>query len=103
MVKRKIYSLYKIPGRRGAIPDRVLKSGSVEKLLPYLITQRDSVALPAVSNSAFQKSFQQVCGAFLDASWMSAIANKRIWKDRGVWFIYSLGSPCWVLIEKRGK
>lgn len=99
-MKLRKYTLYKIPGRKAAIPDQVWASQDIEQLRPYLELQKDNVVLPAVSNVHFPKSFQKVSGAFLDDAWKDKIADRRRWKDFGVWVICSLGQPCWVLVRK---
>jgi hypothetical protein len=99
-LRQQKFVLYKIPGRLGAVPDDVWSSQDIEALRPFLEVQRDEVILPSVTNPAFPKLFQKVSGAFLDKNWKDAIADRRRWKQVGVWVICSLGQPSWVLIRK---
>lgn len=89
------YRVYKIPGRKGAVPKKVIESGDIDKLRPYLKTIHRQVKLPSVYNSRFARAFEKIAGCFPDPR----IADKFRWKDRGLWVVCSINEPCWV-IEK---
>lgn len=89
------YIVYKIPGRKGAIPKKVLESGDIEKMRPYLVRLHSRVKLPSVYNSKFAKAFEKIAGCFPD----KRVADRFRWKDQGIWVICSISTPCWV-VEK---
>lgn len=93
--RKNYYRVYKIPGRKNAVPKKVLESGDIDKLRPYLKTLHKQVKLPAVSNNRFARAFEKIAGCFPDPT----IADRSRWKDRGVWIVCSIGFPCWV-VEK---
>ena len=96
----KKYALYKIPGRVGAVPDKVWDSQDIARLRRYLELRADNVMLPVVSNENFPAAFRVASGAFLDDNWLDRIADRYRWKDSGVWVVCSLGEPCWVIVRK---
>lgn len=89
------FMVYKIPGRKNAVPKKVLESGDIDKLKPYLVRLHTSVKLPSVYNPKFARAFEKIAGCFPDRR----IADRFSWKERGLWVICSIEQPCWIVVK----
>jgi hypothetical protein len=94
-MRQKKYKVWKIPGRVGAVPDRLWGTKDFDKLRPYLNELYAEVVLPPATSARFAKSFQLKAKCFPDKK----IADKWIWCESRVFIICSQGLPSWIVEE----
>lgn len=94
------FDVYKIPGITGSIPKDILASGRFVEIYPYLEPLAKAVELPSLRYyRSFVIRFRRFISRFTFVD-NRHTCDKVRWMDRGVWYVYSWGEPCWVIINR---